>query len=692
MSRELGRPTSSLGVGLPRPWGSRHRRTPGSAGVALGCLLVLLGIACASSAASADRVAGSLPPVSVQSFVATTDDDPIRRVPGCDAVTIANVADGSVIERGPQNVSPGQIATTRDGNLVVTLSSNGGAFVHVLVWQQDTGRWANARFDDPEHLTSSVGGAVAISPDSATLLVAWGNAVAKYAAQSVTLAGLGPVLGVLEIDQDPDPRSATSVAAAIEFSADSETAFVVVNDGLVRRLDVSSMQWRGAPIAYEVTAPQKPYRTRRTFASLSPDERWLMINTADRQHGQLNRVDILRGTSELLDMPGLNETWGVAYNYARAHRGLLAVHGRTAVGVYAVSDKANLLALTAVPPQLESSWSVDIYARMGALAWSGDGDRLVAGIGVRAQEWRILQLSPGPTWSIDPVAEIDTCLHRPAGHGGWDVVTLQDKLYRPTLTDTPAPTNTPTATLTKRPSQTPTLTPTSVESATVLSSPSSTATPTLSSTPTHVPSPKYLPLALGERCDLVHESSDIALVVDTSSSMAGQKVEDAKDAALQFISMIDLEPGRSQVAVVRYDREAEVVQVLTRSRTLVEAALRGLKVRSGTHIDKGLRAALVEVQSSRHLDRNLPVMILLTDGIQTGTPGEELRAAADVRDAGVRLYTIGLGSDVDENNLRTLAGEDSRYYYAPDSADLARIYGEIAQDLMCPGVDLWGGR
>ena len=86
------------------------------------------------------------------------------------------------------------------------------------------------------------------------------------------------------------------------------------------------------------------------------------------------------------------------------------------------------------------------------------------------------------------------------------------------------------------------------------------------------------------------------------------------------------------------------------------------------------------------------MLILLTDGVQTGTPGEELRAAAEVQDAGVRVYTIGLGADVDEATLRTIAGADERYYFAPDSGDLARIYGEIARDLMCPGVDLWGGR
>ncbi len=62
------------------------------------------------------------------------------------------------------------------------------------------------------------------------------------------------------------------------------------------------------------------------------------------------------------------------------------------------------------------------------------------------------------------------------------------------------------------------------------------------------------------------------------------------------------------------------------------------------------------------------------------------------RRASVRPYATGLGPDADEAALRAMAGEPSRYYYAPDSSDLAQIYSEIAQELLCPGVELWGRR
>ena len=56
------------------------------------------------------------------------------------------------------------------------------------------------------------------------------------------------------------------------------------------------------------------------------------------------------------------------------------------------------------------------------------------------------------------------------------------------------------------------------------------------------------------------------------------------------------------------------------------------------------------------------------------------------------VFTIGLGAGVHEAPLREIAGADERYYLTPGSGERARIYGEIARDLMCPGVEWWGGR
>jgi Mg-chelatase subunit ChlD len=319
------------------------------------------------------------------------------------------------------------------------------------------------------------------------------------------------------------------------------------------------------------------------------------------------------------------------------------------------------------PPQ-----GVDAGVRQTRLRWLWHEP---GATGAHTVTYAVKPLAEG-TWPITGTLAITDTLGRsrivPAGPV---TITVSGLCETPTAPAIPSSTASATATPSEPPAETPT----------------STLTPT--ATATAVPRALFLPLVLTERCDPQHKRADVALVIDTSSSMAGKKLEDAKAAAAMFVGQMDLVPGRDQVAVVRYDTQAELVCQLTNARAVVDAAIRNLSSRVGTHIDAGLRTALAELQGPRHLERNTSVMILLTDGIQTGTPGEEVRAAAEVRAAGVRLYTIGLGADVDAATLREMAGDASRYRFAPDSADLARIYAEIASDILCPAPSkgFWPG-
>ncbi len=527
------------------------------------------------------------------------------------------------------------------------------------------------------------GAPVAISPDDTVFLIPnrGGVAIEKFLLAERGASALGPSRG-----SNPSP-----VAPDIVFSWDSRTAYVVDTVGGVHAVDVATMTRAQPVIPYEPVNKPASRRIRWTHAALSPDGRFLVINSG---RDRISVVNLDIGSSVQVDTPDLQTTLDLAFDHSRSNTVYLAVHGHSAVAVYEFHgpDPLELVVRVIIAPQRAPARNIEWEGeRIGTLAWTGAGDGVIAASGGR-QEYTVFDFQPSQAPGLVPRLSFDSCQqNRPEYFGQQiDVLTLHGRL-------TPAPT-TPTATLAPSVTSTPadTIAPSPSTTATSLPSPRATASVVASTTPTAPPTapptPLYLPVALREHCEPTYQRADIALVVDTSSSMTGLKINDARESALSFVDLIDLEPGRSQVAVVRFDREAEVVHELTNARALIEAAIRNLKVRSGTHIDKGLRVAVVELQSPRHFEHNAHVLILLTDGVQTGTPGEELRAAAEVQDAGVRVYAIGLGADVDEATLRTIAGADERYYFAPDSADLARIYGEIARDLMCPGVDLWGGR
>ena len=61
------------------------------------------------------------------------------------------------------------------------------------------------------------------------------------------------------------------------------------------------------------------------------------------------------------------------------------------------------------------------------------------------------------------------------------------------------------------------------------------------------------------------------------------------------------------------------------------------------------------------------------------------------RRAGLTIYTIGLGADVNPDLLVDVAGDRARYTAAPEAEELERIYSRLAPVLPCPaGRHDWG--
>ena len=60
-----------------------------------------------------------------------------------------------------------------------------------------------------------------------------------------------------------------------------------------------------------------------------------------------------------------------------------------------------------------------------------------------------------------------------------------------------------------------------------------------------------------------------------------------------------------------------------------------------------------------------------------------LARAVAAKAFGITIYTIGLGADVNPAMLARIAGATDRVYLAPEAADLARIYAQIARLIPC---------
>ncbi len=200
-------------------------------------------------------------------------------------------------------------------------------------------------------------------------------------------------------------------------------------------------------------------------------------------------------------------------------------------------------------------------------------------------------------------------------------------------------------------------------------------------TPTPVPRFAFLPIAYRNRCIPGVAHADVVLAVDTSGSMAGAKLAKAKAAASLFAGQLDL--PRDQAAVIGFNSAPHVATGLTGNLETIRAAIDGLASSPGTRIDAALRAAGSELAFSPTRNaRNRGVIILLSDGAHNGPAAEVFAAAQEVAPLASAIYAIGLGSDVDANLLRTVAGP-GRYYFAPDEEALADVYRTIAVRIPC---------
>lgn len=157
---------------------------------------------------------------------------------------------------------------------------------------------------------------------------------------------------------------------------------------------------------------------------------------------------------------------------------------------------------------------------------------------------------------------------------------------------------------------------------------------------------------------------DVAFVLDTSGSMAGKKLEQAKKA-LQFC-VENLNDG-DRFEILRFSTEVEplfdsLVEATRQNRTRANEFIEGLKPIGGTAIDDALKKALAlksEVRSAKSDGRPF-VVIFLTDGKPTIGTTDEAQIVGNVKKANqgrTRVFCFGIGTDVNTHLLDKITEE-----------------------------------
>lgn len=197
------------------------------------------------------------------------------------------------------------------------------------------------------------------------------------------------------------------------------------------------------------------------------------------------------------------------------------------------------------------------------------------------------------------------------------------------------------------------------------------------------------------------EGVDIILAIDVSGSMLAQdftpnRMEAAKEVAATFIA----NRPTDRIGIVIFSGESFTLCPLTTDQQVLKTQVYNIQsglLEDGTAIGSGLATSVDRLRASTSKSK---VVILLTDGENNGGQIPPLTAKELAKATGVKVYTIGVGTDgyaqtpmqtqtgevvmqrekvnIDEKLLTQIADETGgRYFRAKDNESLKNIYSEI---------------
>ncbi|MCB1123347.1 MAG: VWA domain-containing protein, partial [Verrucomicrobiae bacterium] len=203
--------------------------------------------------------------------------------------------------------------------------------------------------------------------------------------------------------------------------------------------------------------------------------------------------------------------------------------------------------------------------------------------------------------------------------------------------------------------------------------------------PSFEPSTAYLRVDLeGIRPRGVNRAPlNLALVIDRSGSMSGQKIEDAKNAAIYVIRQLQAE---DIVSVVTYSDSVEVMIPATKvsDRNVLIQRIRQIQSNGNTALFAGVSKGAAEVRkflSNQRINR----VILLSDGLANvgpSSPQELAQLGRSLSRETISVSTLGIGQGYNEDLMTKLAyNSDGNHVFVAQSSELADIFTQELNEL-----------
>lgn len=210
------------------------------------------------------------------------------------------------------------------------------------------------------------------------------------------------------------------------------------------------------------------------------------------------------------------------------------------------------------------------------------------------------------------------------------------------------------------------------------------------------------PQIVDQMAEVTSEGYDIMLAVDLSGSMQaldfsnGDQRVNRLDVAKEAVGNFVKDRKNDRIGLILFGQSAYEYAPLTRDTQSIGKMLQATAINmagDGTAIGDAIGLA---VKSLRDRPEKSRIIVLLTDGADNSSTLPPLQAAKLAKDYGIRIYTIGIGSNgevpfpdeyghivmaefpMDEDLLRAIANKtDGGFFRATDAEALQDVYKHI---------------
>jgi tight adherence protein B len=170
----------------------------------------------------------------------------------------------------------------------------------------------------------------------------------------------------------------------------------------------------------------------------------------------------------------------------------------------------------------------------------------------------------------------------------------------------------------------------------------------------------------------------VVLVIDTSGSMEGAPIEQAKSAATSFV---DQKRPEDSIAIVTFADTAAVLTGFTTNADDLKARIDSITADGETAFNDGVILGIQQFDTLA--DNVLQNMIVMSDGEDTASTASTEDALAAVEGSDARVFGVALESpDFNPDAVAAVAEAGGGLFLStPDPAQLSALYGQIGREI-----------